>query len=136
MSDIPLTINGVIVEFKSTVFKDVNSIMVNGLKHCIKTAIASGHALTKIYISTANDSHTLPSRHAQKKAVDISRINGTKIVLGYPQGGSVKAIVDAIQDEFEGYTSRRENFGPHLKKKLGNPHTVGGHQDHIHLSVN
>ena len=136
MPDIPSTINGVTVEFESTVSKDVDQIMVNGLKHCIKTAIASGHALTKIYISTASDSHSLPSRHAQKKAVDISRIYGTTIVLGYPQGGSVKAIVDAIQVEFEGDTSRRETFGPHPQKKSGNPHTVGGHQDHIHLSVN
>jgi hypothetical protein len=72
----------------------------------------------------------------QKKAVDISRINGTKMALGYPQGGSIKAIVDAIQDAFEGFTSRRENYGPHLKKKLGQNWTISGHNDHIHLSVN
>ncbi|MCK7580446.1 MAG: hypothetical protein MZV65_35565 [Chromatiales bacterium] len=44
----------------------------------------------------------------QHKAVDVSRINGTKIVLGYPQGGSVKAIVDAIQEAFEGYLLREK----------------------------
>ncbi len=88
-----------------------------------------------IYISSANDSHTLPSRHMQQKAVDISRINGTKMSVGYPSMSSVKKIVDAIQDTFEGFDGRRENFGPHLKKKLGEDYTILGHNDHIHISV-
>jgi len=136
MASIPSTINGVSVEFSSTVNNDVEQVMIDGLTHCIKTNVATGHPLTKIYISSAYDSHKLPSRHMQKKAVDISRINGTKMVLGYPQGGAVTAIVDAIQTAFEGYKSRRENFGPHFNKKLGKAHTVSGHKDHIHLSVN
>ena len=136
MPNIPSTINGVTIEFATTVNKDVEQVMIDGLKHCIKTNAASGHTLNKIYISSAYDSHTLPSRHMQKKAVDISRINGTKIVLGYPQGGTIKAVVDAIQDLFEGFATRRENYGPHLKKKLGQNWTVSGHNDHIHLSVN
>ena len=101
MANIPSKINGVTVEFKSTVNKDVEQVMIDGLKHVIKTNIARGYTLNKIYISSARDSHTMPSRHAQGKAVDISRINGTKIVLGYPEGGSIKALVDAIQEEFE-----------------------------------
>ena len=78
----------------------------------------------------------MPSRHMQHKAVDISRINGTKIVSGYPKGGPVKEIVDALQDAFEGYSWRRENFGPHLKNKLGKTWKIRGHRDHIHWSVN
>lgn len=136
MPNIPSIINGVTVEFASTVNKDVEQVMINGLKYCIKTDVASGHTLTKIYISSAYDSHTLPSRHMQKKAVDISRINGTKMALGYPQNGAIKVIVDSIQDSFEEFTSRRENYGPHLKKKLGQNRAVSGHNDHIHLSVN
>jgi hypothetical protein len=92
--------------------------------------------LSKIFVSSASDSHTFPSRHTQKKAVDISRINGTKIVIGYPSNAMLKAIVDAIQDTFETFSQRRENFGPHLKLKLGVPHPVDGHGDHIHFSVN
>lgn len=136
MAQIPSTINGVSVQFGSAVGNDVDQKLIDGLKHCIKTQIAANHALSTIYISSAYDSHKLPSRHMQHKAVDISRINGTKIVLGYPQGGAIKAIVDAIQDTFETYSQRRENFGPHLKKKLGQNHKVSGHSDHIHLSVN
>lgn len=136
MPQIPTTINGVSVQFASGVVNDVHQKVIDGLKHCLKTAIAAGHVLSSIYIASAFDSHQMPSRHMQHKGVDVSRINGTKIVIGYPQGGSIKAIVDAIQDKFESYAYRRENFGPHLKKKLGQNWTVSGHNDHIHLSVN
>lgn len=136
MAQIPALINGVSVQFGTGVGNNVDQRVIDGLKHCIKAQIASGHTLSTIFVSSAYDSHQLPSRHMQHKAVDVSRINGTKIAIGYPQGGAVKAIVDAIQDAFEGYSHRRENFGPHLKKKLGQPWTVGGHGDHIHLSVN
>jgi hypothetical protein len=54
----------------------------------------------------------------------------------YPHNPGMKALVDAIQDTFESYTGRRENFGPHMKKKLGSNWSVAGHNDHIHLSVN
>lgn len=81
---------------------------------------------------------TSPSRHVQGegKAVDISRINGNKMSIFYPGNATVKAVVDAMQTEFENYTHRRENFGPFMKKKLDNNHQVSGHGDHIHLSVN
>ena len=77
----------------------------------------------------------MPSRHAQSKAVDISRINGIKIDSGYQNNQEVRAVVDAIQHSFESYGFRRENFGPGLMKKLGEEWKVAGHQDHIHLSV-
>lgn len=133
---IPANINGVRVEFDHTVIRDVDQRMVDGLKYCIKPQVASGHALSTIYISSANDKHVLPSRHMQRKAVDISRINGIKIVIGYSQVDAITAIVDAIQGSFENYHAKRENFGPQLKKKLGVVWPVSGHNDHIHLSVN
>jgi len=136
MPNIPNTINGVTVEFSSAVNKNVNQRMIDGLKHVIKPAIATGYTLNKIYISSANDQHTLPSRHAQGKGVDISRINGKKMSTSYPGDATVKAVVDALQDTFETFTHRRENFGPHFKKKLGANHSVSGHSDHIHFSVN
>jgi hypothetical protein len=136
MAQIPSTINGVSVEFGSGIGNDVDQRVIEALRHCIKSNVAPGHVLTTIYISSPYDSHQLPSRHMHHKAVDISRINGTKIVIGYPQGGSIKAIVDAIQDAFETFAFRRENFGPHVKKKLGQDFFVSGHDDHIHLSVN
>lgn len=136
MAQIPATINGVTVEFAGGVGNDVDQKIVDGLKLCIKLGIAAGHVLSRVYVSSAYDSHKLPSRHMQHKAVDISRVNGTKIAIGYAQGGSIKATVDAIQDSFEGFPHRRENFGPHFKKKCGQAWAVAGHHDHIHLSVN
>lgn len=136
MPQIPNTINGVAIEFADTVGNEVHQRVIDGLSACIRTDIASGHQLVTVYVSSASDSHEMPSRHAQQKAVDLSRINGIKIVIGYPQGGQVTAIVEAVQKAFEQYAQRRENYGPFMKKKLGANHAVGGHDDHIHLSVN
>ena len=136
MPQIPSTINGVSIQFGEGVSNDVHQRVIDGLKRCIKPQIATGHTLMNVHISSAYDSHQMPSRHIQHKAVDLSRINGTKIIIGYAQGGALKAIVDAIQDAFEEYSFRQENFGPHLKRKSGQSWNVSGHNDHIHLSVN
>lgn len=138
MPTIPSSINGVTVEFSGTANKDVDQKIINALKHCIKPAIAQGQVLSKIYISSANDSHVAPSRHVQGsgKAVDISRINSMKMATHYQSSPSVKAITNAIQNSFESFAGRRENFGPLFKKKMGQAWTVSGHNDHIHISVN
>lgn len=139
MSSIPAVINGVAVEISSKAANAVDPRMVEGLDRCIRADVAAGHVLKTIWISSASEDipeHKHPSRHAQQKAVDISRINGIKIVMGYPSDPAVKAIVDAIQLAFEKYAHRRENFGPKIKQKLGKKWSVDGHRDHIHLSVN
>ena len=136
MPQIPTLINGVTMEFGTGVVNDVKQVMIDGLKHCLKKDIASGHTLTTIFISSAFDSHQMPSRHMQQKAVDISRINGKKMAVHYSSDAVVKAIVNTIQEKFETFQHRRENFGPHLKKKLGENWSVSGHGDHIHFSVN
>ena len=133
---IPSSINGVVVEFASSVNREVDEHLLNGLRHCIKPDIAPGYKLRVIYISSASDSHAMPSRHAQSKAVDISRINGKKMAIAYGGTAEVTAITSAIQSSFETYEHRRENFGPSVKRKLGGSSSVGGHSDHIHLSVN
>ena len=140
MASIPASINGVAVSFGDGIVNDVVQTLVNGLQHCIKPNITAGFVLQTVYISAVKDHHTAPSqvnsRHNQRKGVNISRINGQKIAIGYPGTPATKAIVDAIQESFETYAGRRENFGPHLKKKLGQNWIVSGHNDHIHLSVN
>ena len=138
MPQLPSSINGVTIEFSQSVNKTVDQKIINALKHCIKPNIAKGYALTKIYISSANDSHKMPSRHVQGsgKAVDISRLNGLKMSLHYKTNKTVQEITNAIQNTFETYAHKRENFGPLLKNKLGKPHPFSGHRDHIHISVN
>ncbi len=138
MLDISNSINGVIIEFATAVNKSVDQRVIDALDKIIKPSIAPGHTLSKIYISSANDQHTSSSRHVQGKgkAVDISRINGKKLSMHYPSDNTVKAIVNAMQKEFEKYPHRRENFGPHLKRKLGATRTVTAHDDHMHFSVN
>jgi hypothetical protein len=83
MAQIPNSINGVTVEFASTVNKDVQQTLIDGLNYCIKSGVASGYTLSKIYISSAKDSHSSPSRHVDGKAVDISRINGKHMSTHY-----------------------------------------------------
>ena len=136
MPSIPNNINGVRVEFASLVNTTVNQKLIEGLKEIITPSIAAGYTLSNIYVSSANDQHAIPSRHAIGKGVDISRINGMKLSLFYCCNSEVSTIVDAIQEKFEKYLNRRENFGPLFQKKLGHTFPVSGHRDHIHLSVN
>lgn len=137
MPTISSTINTVTVNFNSGVVNDVTEKMTKGLESCIKKDISKDHSLISINISSVKDSHEgKVSNHNDGRAVDINQINGTRIAIGYPQDGEVTAIVKAIQDAFESYSDKRENFGPHLKKKEGKNWTVDGHADHIHLSVN
>ena len=138
MSEIPNIINGVSIEFSPNVNNNVDKKIINALRSILSADIAPGHVLTKIYISSANDQHNLPSRHVQGegKAIDISRINGLKMSTDYEIEKSVKAITDALQEKFEQYPHKRENFGPFFKKKLGSEYSISGHKDHIHFSVN
>ncbi|QBG34446.1 hypothetical protein [Litorilituus sediminis] len=138
MASIPQSINGVTVRHANSANLNVEQALLTALQHCIKKDIAKGFTLSQIYISSANDSHKFPSRHVQGKgkAVDISRINGKKMSVSYGTDKEVTAIVDAMQQKFESAPGRRENFGPSTKKKLGSAHSVSGHKDHIHFSVN
>jgi hypothetical protein len=138
MASIPDNINGVTVEFASTVVNSVEPTMLEGVKHCVRPDIAPGHQLDRIFVSSVKDgTHATASRHFQGlgKAVDISRINGKKMATHFPSDGDVKAIVEAIQTAFETFAQKRENFGPFMKKKEGANHSVPGHKDHIHISV-
>lgn len=136
MPAIPSNINGVTVNFAPAVNKNVQELVIDALRHCIKPNIAQGHQLDSIFVSSARRQNPNNSRHNIGRAVDISRINGVRMLGGFNTNSHVKAIVTAIQKTFESFSERRENFGPALKKKLGQPFQIDGHKDHIHLSVN
>jgi len=97
MPAIPNKINDVVIEFSPKVNRNVDQKIIDALKIVIKKTIVKGKPLNKIYISSANDQHKIPSRHVQGdgKAVDISRINGMKMSVYYPSSPEVKAITDA-----------------------------------------
>lgn len=114
--------------------------LVNSIKFAINLAnsnLENSNKITSIYIAaTTNGTHSSTSNHTRGTAVDISRINGTKMIN---LGNNIQ--VKALQDAFDNYPSIRENFGPSFKHKtfpngsvnLNWP--IGGHQDHIHVSV-
>ena len=135
MPDIPSTINGVAVDFAPAVKRNVVQGVIDALRHVIKPDVAPSHNLARIFISSARRQASNTSRHNIGKAVDISRINGIKMVTGFGSDAQVTAIVRAIQQKFESFPAKRENFGPSVKLKEGAPFTVSGHKDHIHLSV-
>ena len=135
LEEIPAAINGINIEFKHTVNKNVDGSLIAGLIHCLKPDVAPGFTLHIAFVSSAHDGHNLPSRHAMAKAVDISRINGKRIGEFYEKDDEVTAIVKALQESFESFPERRENFGPHFCKKLGQPNPIPGHDDHVHFSV-
>ncbi|MDR2092815.1 MAG: hypothetical protein LBP58_05815 [Azoarcus sp.] len=136
MPTIPYNINGVELEFHADVNRDVKPELIDGLNFLIVPDVVVGYTLRNIYIRSAFDSHALPSRHMMQKGVDLSRFNGVLCVQGYGINPETTAIVQALQTRWEQWGGRRENFGPFFKKKLGQPHAVAGHHDHIHISVN
>jgi len=138
MAAIPTVLGLVSIQFKDCVGNDIDDNLLNALRKIIRQGIPGTHLLNSILVSSAFDSHENKpnSNHNKKAAVDISKINGKSILTHYGNDPEITHIVQRLQDEFEKIEGRRENFGPYIKKKCGKPYTVGGHLDHIHLSVN
>jgi hypothetical protein len=130
------TLNTVTVEYGIGADNEVSTSLVTLLKAVVKSDVATGHTLSKIYVGyTTNGKHGKHSRHKSGKAVDISRINGKKMSTNYPSDADVKAITDALQTAADSSSGIRENFGPSFKHKHGKAWSVSGHKDHIHFSV-
>jgi hypothetical protein len=90
-----------------------------------------------VNINSTTGAHTLPSRHAQGKAVDINNVNGQQVKT---QGAS--PAVKSLQNAFANESNIRENFGPAGQTKVSTPggkpvpmpQVAASHQDHIHAS--
>lgn len=138
MVAVPSNLNGVRVEFAPAVTNDVTQRMLEALEFCIRPNIVPGMTLERIWISSLRDSHICPSRHVTGNACDISRLNGLHISMHYSSNQQVRAMTDGLQNRFEQYQHRRENFGPTIKLKEGAqpPSNPGPHNDHFHWSVN
>lgn len=138
---IPESINGVIIEVDESEERLVHPSVIDGLQFLIIPDLNPTWELEMVYISCAYDvkGHKWPSRHAMGKAVDISRLNGHKMSVYYSSLGSeCRILTQDLQARWENYENRRENFGPHMKKKLGMDwsNRIKGHRDHCHFSVN
>ncbi|MDL2290418.1 RHS repeat-associated core domain-containing protein, partial [Paludibacteraceae bacterium OttesenSCG-928-F17] len=115
-----------------------NSLSVDGVSAFISginDANNNNANITSIGISaTTNGEHSINSNHYVgngARAFDISLINGR--ATGYSDN---KFSVSQIQNSMNTLPNIRENFGPSLKTKMGKPSSVGGHSNHIHISVN
>jgi hypothetical protein len=121
----------------------VNASLVNAFNGAVKAA-SQYYTINSITISaTTNGIHGPNSRHYAGNALDISMVNSIAV-------GPNQPIIEALQNAFENQARRRENFGPALMMKLGQPYIhdglsstlyqqrVGirnGHYNHIHWSV-
>ncbi len=137
MASIPSNLNSVNIQFKNGVRNDIDAKLLRALNEIVKPGIPYKYLVYTLFVSSAFDSHDdkPKSRHNQKKAADISRINGKPIATAYGHDPEITELVQRIQKEFEKVQGRRENFGPFLKMKSGRQYSVPGHHDHIHLSV-
>lgn len=120
--------------------REVADDVVNAIIHALNEAnedLPASEKITSIHIAaTTNGEHAAESNHKKGTAVDISKINGTRLIHLGPN-----SQVTALQNGFQSFHNIRENFGPVFKFKTfsnGNVHSnwpVGGHKDHIHISV-
>ena len=121
--------------------QEVATELVNGIKFALEEAnnnLSSTEQINSIYImATTNGKHGSTSNHPKGTAVDISRINGKKMILT----GLNNQIIE-LQKAFDNFDYIRENFGPYFKHKYEKAsntwnyyHPVGGHKDHIHVSI-
>lgn len=115
----------------NAVSKNIVSALITG----INEANNQGANIFSVGLSaTTNGEHSgNSSRHYVKngaKAADISTINNNAT-----GNSNNKSKVQKLQNAFNETENIRENFGPSLKTKNGNPWKVGGHINHIHISV-
>ncbi len=124
--------------------QNVSTDLIDGIKFAIEEAnknLSSSNKITSIHIHcTTNGKHSATSNHSKATAVDISRINGAKMILT-----GVNNQIRELQKAMDKFTFVRENFGPYFKHKFSKElpvgqrwnynHPVSGHKDHIHFSI-
>jgi hypothetical protein len=132
------SINGVLLNFGPRSDQDVEPALLEVLRVVIQPDIAPEHRLVSIHVSSTSEAyekHPAGSPHRNGLAIDISKINGIPIFVGYKSDAGVKAIVDAIQSEAVRDFRVCENFGPFLYQKEAMFITRTDHKDHIHIRV-
>lgn len=117
---------------------NANQLVAKCLIYALKHALEQESSINSIHIhATTNGHNNYPnSNHLRATAIDISRINGIKIInLGN------SSQVSNLQNAFDSYHGIRENFGPNFKHKtysdgsINLDFNVSGHNDHIHISI-
>lgn len=96
--------------------KEVAKHLIDGLKFALNQANNNLSSLDKVFeiyiMVTTNGSHGPYNNHSSGTAIDISRINGIKMILG------VTEPIRELQEAFDDYEFIRENFGPYFKHKF------------------
>ncbi|WP_300024094.1 hypothetical protein [uncultured Maribacter sp.] len=115
--------------------------LIEGIKYAVEAAnknLSGSDKILGLHIfCTTNGTHSATSNHGNGTAVDISRINGKKMIVT-----GVTNQIKELQKAMDNYQYVRENFGPFLKHKYSKEsnswnynYPVKGHKDHIHFSI-
>ena len=125
---------GITSDLKSADQK-VDELLLNAIVFALEKANKKVDIHEIFIMCTTNGKHIrtkyVESRHYKYLAIDISRINGKKLVLQAKDWAPVKEL----QEAFDEAPHRAENFGPYLKHKHGKVYRVSGHKNHIHFSI-
>lgn len=121
---------GITQDGKSALQK-VNKKLIVALQNALDN-LPQNITINSLFIAAStNGVHGPNSNHPRGIALDISRINGIKMI----SSGITPEII-SLQQSLDNLPNIRENFGPSFKHKNGLPWTISDHQDHIHFSIN
>lgn len=143
MAHCPDTINGVQLQFAASVDRRLHVELLRALRAVIRPDLLPGRRLV-LHVSSISEAegHAPRSRHypPPRKAIDISQINGHRMAVHYPSHPDVAHVTRELQRRFEAFApARRENFGPYLMRKSGQPVASESlrkqHRSHVHFSV-
>lgn len=133
---------GITKSDKISANQPVSPDLIEAIKHGLEKTnqkLEKSQVIKSIFVmATTNGGHGIKSNHYTATAVDISGINGEKIVFiqSSPQ-------VEHLQKSFDTFLLIRENFGPVFNHKYSverdkwnyNYKLKHPHDDHIHISV-
>ncbi len=112
----------------------IATCLIAALISALQCTHDEGFNIESIYInSTTNGDHEKATNHHYGLAIDLSRINGVKMVL---MNAQQLQTVAALQNCLETFDGIRENFGPTFKHKFGQNYNVTDHKNHVHFSIN
>lgn len=116
--------------------------LIEGLKFALQEAndnLSDSQQINTIHISTTTNGHSNSNspNHPNGVALDISRINGVRMIVS-----GLTDQIKELQIAFDNIPHIRENFGPYFKHKYllesdewDYNWPVGGHLDHVHISI-
>jgi hypothetical protein len=121
------------MEFAPGADNPVDSILADRFERAVSSTKQENPALKKLWISATTNDHTWPSLHVDGFAIDVSRVNGIRMLGAYGRNPLVTSVVESLQVHI-GIQGAYENYGP-MFMEGPRPHSVPVHNHHIHFAI-